>query len=188
MALEEPIQIKNMASFKVLFERYYPAVHLFIRQITGNECRAEEITQNVFIRLWLKRDRIDSDRNLRSFLYLLARHEIADYFRSENTYLNRRVLTEDVRQDGMVQEQVSSSLNVSDIREQVSDAVAKMPAKRQQIFRMSRVEGYSNEEIARRLHISKRTVEGHLNMALKTLRIQLGEFICWVAFVILAVR
>ena len=51
--------------------------------------------------------------------------------------------------------------------------------------RLSRIEGLTNDEIARRLRISKRTVEGHLNAALRTLRVKVGKFVCWFTFFIL---
>ena len=51
--------------------------------------------------------------------------------------------------------------------------------------RLSRIEGLTNDEIARRLRISKRTVEGHLNAALRTLRVKVGKFVCWLTFFIL---
>ena len=53
------------------------------------------------------------------------------------------------------------------------------------VNRLSRIEGLTNDEIARRLRISKRTVEGHLNAALRTLRVKVGKFICWLTFFIL---
>ena len=53
------------------------------------------------------------------------------------------------------------------------------------VNRLSRIEGLTNDEIARRLRISKRTVEGHLNAALRTLRVKVGKFVCWLTFFIL---
>ena len=53
------------------------------------------------------------------------------------------------------------------------------------VNRLSRIEGLTNDAIARRLRISKRTVEGHLNAALRTLRVKVGKFVCWLTFFIL---
>ena len=81
--LIERIRRGDLVSFKAVFERYYGGVHAFTRGVVDNGFHAEEITQNVFIRLWLKREALDPSRNFKAFLYTLARHEIADYFRSE---------------------------------------------------------------------------------------------------------
>ena len=134
--LIERIRRGDLVSFKAVFERYYGGVHAFTRGVVDNGFHAEEITQNVFIRLWLKREALDPSRNFKAFLYTLARHEIADYFRSDR-------------------------------------------------YDRSRIEGLTNDEIARRLRISKRTVEGHLNAALRTLRVKVGKFVCWLTFFIL---
>ena len=81
--LIERIRRGDLVSFKAVFERYYGGVHAFTRGVVDNGFHAEEITQNVFIRLWLKREALDPSRNFKAFLYTLARHEIADYFRSD---------------------------------------------------------------------------------------------------------
>ena len=89
--LIERIRRGDLVSFKAVFERYYGGVHAFTRGVVDNGFHAEEITQNVFIRLWLKREALDPSRNFKAFLYTLARHEIADYFRSDR-YDRRRGL------------------------------------------------------------------------------------------------
>ena len=71
------------------------------------------------------------------------------------------------------------------LRQLVLDEIDRMPAQRREVFRLSRIEGLTNDEIARRLRISKRTVEGHLNAALRTLRVKVGKFVCWLTFFIL---
>ena len=160
--LIERIRRGDLVSFKAMFERYYGGVHAFTRGVVDNGFHAEEITQNVFIRLWLKREALDPSRNFKAFLYTLARHEIADYFRSDR-YDRRRLR----------------------LRQLVLDEIDRMPAQRREVFRLSRIEGLTNDEIARRLRISKRTVEGHLNAALRTLRVKVGKFVCWLTFFIL---
>ena len=137
--LIERIRRGDLVSFKAVFERYYGGVHAFTRGVVDNGFHAEEITQNVFIRLWLKREALDPSRN----------------FKADR------------------------------LRQLVLDEIDRMPAQRREVFRLSRIEGLTNDEIARRLRISKRTVEGHLNAALRTLRVKVGKFVCWLTFFIL---
>lgn len=180
----EQIRRGDLGSFKIVFERYYCAIHAFTRGIVDNDFHAEEITQNVFIRIWLKRASLDPGRSFKSFLYTLTRHEIADYFRSDKYDRHRRRL--DLLHDAEhVQEQFAANYDAERMRQMVLDEVDRMPAQRRQVFRLSRIEGLANDQIAERLRISKRTVEGHLNAALRTLRAKVGKFVCWLAFFIL---
>lgn len=182
--LIEQIRRGELGSFKLLFERYYCAVLAFTRGVVDNDFHAEEITQNVFIRIWLKRASLDADRNFKSFLYTLTRHEIADYFRSDK-YDRRRRRLELLHDAEHVQEQFAANYDAERMRQLVLDEVDRMPAQRREVFRLSRIEGLSNDQIAERLRISKRTVEGHLNAALRTLRAKVGRFVCWLAFFLL---
>lgn len=174
----------DLIPFKTLFERYYYGIYTFTRGVVGNEFHAEEITQNVFIRIWLKRAALDPERNFKAFIYTLTKHEIADYFRSDK-YDRCRSRLELLHDAVHVQEQVAAAYDADRMKQMILDEIDRMPAQRQEVFRLSRIEGLTNDQIALRLQISKRTVEGHLNVALKMLRAKVGKFVCWLTFFIL---
>jgi RNA polymerase sigma-70 factor (ECF subfamily) len=69
----------------------------------------------------------------------------------------------------------ASSIDFNDLENAVNEIVEQLPPKRQKVFRLSRNEGLSNDEIAKRMNIQKKTVENHLNHALKYLREKLNE-------------
>ena len=162
--LIERIRRSDLVSFKAVFERYYGGVHAFTRGVVDNG--------------------FDPSRNFKAFLYTLARHEIADYFRSDR-YDRRRLRLDLLHDAEHVQEQFAAAYDADRLRQLVLDEIDRMPAQRREVFRLSRIEGLTNDEIARRLRISKRTVEGHLNAALRTLRVKVGKFVCWLTFFIL---
>ena len=138
--LIERIRRGDLVSFKAVFERYYGGVHAFTRGVVDNGFHAEEITQNVFIRLWLKREALDPSRNFKAFLYTLARHEIADYFRSDR-YDRRRLRLDLLRDAEHVQEQFAAAYDADRLRQLVLDEIDRMPAQRREVFRLSRIEG-----------------------------------------------
>lgn len=125
--LIERIRRGDLVSFKAVFERYYGGVHAFTRGVVDNGFHAEEITQNVFIRLWLKREALDPSRNFKAFLYTLARHEIADYFRSDR-YDRRRLRLDLLHDAEHVQEQFAAAYDADRLRQLVLDEIDRMPA------------------------------------------------------------
>ena len=123
--LIERIRRGDLVSFKAVFERYYGGVHAFTRGVVDNGFHAEEITQNVFIRLWLKREALDPSRNFKAFLYTLARHEIADYFRSDR-YDRRRLRLDLLHDAEHVQEQFAAAYDADRLRQLVLDEIDKL--------------------------------------------------------------
>ena len=83
-----------------------------------------------------------------------------------------------MREAEHVQDRFAAEYDAERMRQMVLDEIERMPAQRREVFRLSRIEGLANDQIAERLRISKRTVEGHLNKALGTLRSKVGKFVC----------
>lgn len=170
----------DINAFKLLFDRYYPQVRFFTLGIVKDTFVADDIAQNVFIKVWTKRELIDSGRKFNSYLYSITKNEITDYFRSlviSESLDNALYLKDNDHTDEMIE----SAYDLSHIKELVMTEVENMPPQRRTVFIMSRLQGLSNDEIATKLDISKRTVERHLNMALHLLREKLGEFLYWIA-------
>lgn len=172
----------DINAFKLIFDRYYPQVRFFTLGIVKDSFVADDIAQNVFIKVWTKRELIDSGRKFNSYLYSITKNEITDYFRSlviSESLDNALYLKDNDHTDEMIE----SAYDLSHIKELVMTEVENMPPQRRTVFIMSRLQGLSNDEIATKLDISKRTVERHLNMALHILREKLGEFLYWIATV-----
>lgn len=167
----EAIGRDDEQAFESLFLHYFPRIKGFISGILQNEEEAEDISQDIFVSMWQNREKLAGIENLNAYLYRIARNTV---FR----HIERSLLFRDYQQQ-QVDNALFSSTDNGSIEEElyakeleflVSTAVSKMPPQRKQIYRMSRIEGVSNDEIATRLSISKRTVENHLTQALADIR------------------
>ena len=175
----------DRSAFRILFNAYYSRVYRFAERILKDSLYADEVAQAVFVGLWRKREMLDPDRNFENYLYVLSRHAVTDFMR-----LNRRARLaeglESVTDTGLSGDSTDAVAEYHLIQSQIDKIVEGMPEQRRKVYCMSRNEGLSNDEIAERLQISKRTVERHLNLALNTLRKEMSSF-CFILAVISAI-
>lgn len=164
----------DMNSYETLFHRYYPSFFAFAKGMLKDAGAAEDIIQNVFMKIWIHREALDETMSIKNYIYVLSKREIFNYLRAKyNTHV---VLTED-----MVTLESSSPDNelptdYGELREAVQNVINSMPPKRKSIFCLSRFKSLSNQEIADKLGISIRTVEKHIELALRMFKEQLGGF------------
>ncbi len=157
-------------SFDTLFRHYFPKIKAFMAHLIQNEEDAEDLAQDIFIRLWHNRKEAQHIRNLDAYLFKTSRNEVYQHIR-------RNLLFDKYSQEvGHTAGGESEVFNVVDtiyaeeLEETIGKVVAKMPSQRQKIYLMSRKEKKSNAEIAEVLNINKRTVENHLTLALADIR------------------
>ncbi|EKA89237.1 MULTISPECIES: RNA polymerase sigma-70 factor [Bacteroides] len=164
----------NHIAFKTLFVRYYPKVRSFIMGLVKSESETEDLAQEVFLKLWTHRERFREVEVFGTYLYVLTKNTTFNYLRSRQ---NRQ---DDQRADS-VEESTDTTpyeeLVAKDLQLLIDMVVENMPPQRQTIFRLNREAGFTNAEIAEKLQISKKTVENHLNLALKELKNALLLFI-----------
>jgi RNA polymerase sigma-70 factor (ECF subfamily) len=159
-------------AFRSLFETFGPKIHAFAKSYLKNDEDAEELLQDVFLKLWEIRASLDSTKNIKSFLYKICVNQIYDLIRRKNI--------EQAYFDYSGQNYPSSCDNTwhdviyNDMLNNLEILVAAMPEQRQRIFRLSKEEGFSNDEIAVQLNLSKRTVENQLYRAISFLKERFG--------------
>ena len=153
----------DKAAFGVLFDRYYDLLHTFARHIIKDASVAEDIIQNVFVKMWMRKEQVNPELSVRNYLLVATRNELFDYMR-----LRYNMLRSDIN-DAML----DVADGDTDVRERVGfiDSVMRsMPDKRREIFAMRYDRNMTNAEIARVLNLSIRTVEKHVDLAIKQIR------------------
>ena len=152
-------------AFEQLFEHYYPIVLSFANSMLRNKAVTEDLLQNVFMRIWANREKLDENKRLKNYLLVAIRNEVYYHLRSEIKKKH-----EDLHPELMDHSNIEDGISAWETEKNISKTLASMPERRREIFEMSREKKLSNAEIAQRLDISTRTVEKHIENALADFR------------------
>ncbi len=153
-------------AFELVFNAFFGRIKAFIHGYVKSEADAEELAEEVFVGLWTGRERLDPERSLGSYLHTVARNTALNFLRHKyvcDAYAGKIASGEAVPTS-------EEELVAAEIALLVEMTVEKMPAQRREIYRLSRVEGLKNDEIADRLSTTKRNVESQLSLALRDIR------------------
>ena len=157
----------NVAAFERLFFRYQPRLVNFLIGLTHDKEASRDMAQDLFCSLWKDREKLKNVRSFSSYLFQMARFTVYDYF---DRLIVSEKYTNEYLQEASPAESEEEALFVRELQSIINRTVDQMSPQRSKSYRMSREEGLSNDEIAMRLDISKRTVENHLTAALAILR------------------
>ena len=156
----------DMGAFAEIYRRYAPGMRRFVAGLVKDRAKAEDIVQNIFMRLMTTRPVFDNAAAFKNWLFVCARNEVVSTLRSKWESKVEKVEVFPERVSEGIQPEATLSL--------LDSILAKMPPKRSEVFRMSKLEGLSVEEIAARMGISVRTVQKHLEIASKEVRSHLN--------------
>lgn len=166
--MNEVLSIKNgsVKSFEQAYHLWSEKIYAFIFRKCRSEEIADEVVQQVFVRLWEKRANLSEEYPLHVQLFRISRTVFIDELRKAASA--RRYLDQ-------LQQQQTKSFTENNFEDKealnlVYKAIESMPAVRRQVFLMSREQHLSHQQIAEKLGISPKTVENHIGLALKYLR------------------
>lgn len=149
-----------------MFIACFPKVKCYIHQLVRDENEAEELAQDVFVRLWSTHHAIRTDQSFDAYLFRMAHNAAYNYLKHKMVRDNYQATAPPPEFATTPEEH----LYAKEISLLIEMTVNQMPEQRKRIFCMSRTEGCSNEDIARELQITKKTVENQLSLALAELR------------------
>jgi RNA polymerase sigma-70 factor, Bacteroides expansion family 1 len=172
--LIEELTEGNQEAFRTVFKAAYPQVRAFSKGFTKNDADADDIAQQVFIKLWTKRAILANVRNFETYLYTITKNTVLNHMASQKAFM---VDISDVRNLSTENTSPLEQIEASDLQLLIDMTVENMPPQRQAVYKLSRVEGLSNDQIAEKLGLQKKTVENHLNLALGEIRKVLKMFI-----------
>lgn len=159
----------NMVAFYQLYERYSRRLYGFVLRYIKREQDAEEIVQDVFIKIWEARHKIDVYSSFESFLFTIAYNATISLFRkraSEEKYLEHLKLLQQVK----AAPDLNDEIRFNELNEIVQTLLDELTPRQKEIFQLSREEGFTHEEIAKKLGISVLTVKKHITNTLVFLK------------------
>ena len=178
MAKIDPVVVRIKAgdteAYRQLFREYYPSVLAFVNGFVKDRSAAEDISQDIFIKVWIYRMSMDPEKPVRSYLFLIAKRHITNWFR-KNQIIQNLVAEVPGHELEKLEDITAENDGIEELRLMAGKVVTTMPFKRRQVFMLSKREGLSAEEIGMRLGISPRTVNKHIQLALRHIRSEIKK-------------
>lgn len=149
-------------AFKDLYGHYFPIVQRYVTLFEPTRVYLDELTQDIFIKIWEKRDKLPGVESFRSYLFLMTRNTIFNYFRSRKVQQRTRELGEPEELNGDRGNEPENTLLYKQLYKIAVEAIEKLPEGRRKILKMSIDRGLSLDEIAAELNISRSGVKKQL--------------------------
>jgi RNA polymerase sigma-70 factor, ECF subfamily len=159
----------DMVAFYQLYERYSRRLYGFVIRYMKLEADAEEIVQEVFIKIWESRNKIDVYSTFDSFLFTIAYNAMISQFRkrtNEKKYLEHLKSLQQVE----TATDLNDEIHYNELNKKVQALLNELTPRQKEIFQLSREEGLTHEEIAIKLDISVNTVKKHITNTLAFLK------------------
>jgi RNA polymerase sigma-70 factor (ECF subfamily) len=173
VSLVESLIKGDEKAFTYLIEKHHHELCVYANSFTKDIYIAEDIVQNVFIRIWEKRNRLNASHSLLSFLYKSVYNEFIDQYRkNQSLFTLEKIYFETL--NIVIDEEDTETFNRT--LELVNIEIQNLPPKCKEIFILSKKEGLTNVEIANYLKISIKTVEAQISNAFAALRSAMKKY------------
>lgn len=167
------LQMGNERAFNFIFIEYYKPLSQFSYSFIKDQDKAESLVQEVFIKIWEKRESLAHIDNLLSYMMVMVRNLSHDYLRKEKVNLK---FYQKIRREESINT-TEEELSKNEFEENLVKSVLKLPERCRIAFELSRFDSLTNKEIAENMQISVKGVEALIGRSLKILRIELEDFL-----------
>lgn len=157
--------------FQSVYKTYYSRLCVFAYGFLQNENDAEEIVQNVIMKLWEQKDKINEIENMQAYLFRSVKNQCLNFIKRNK--LADVYKTEAWKELKELEEQTMSNTQPEDNEQQIKqlkEAIETLPERCQEVLKMSKFEGLKNKEIADELQISLKAVEANISRAFTLIR------------------
>lgn len=158
----------NEQAFEKIYRLYSSRLYGNLLKLVKSETEAQEILQDVFLKIWDNRQNIDIEKSFRSYLFKIAENKVVDFF--------RKVARDKKREAELISLATNEYVPVEELLQSdektalLQKAIYSLPPQRQQVFRLCKLEGKSYKEVSEQLGISVSTISDHIVKATKSIR------------------
>lgn len=180
MALSEKEQVMELRNgselvFETIFKDYYERLCNYANTYINDINESEEMVQGTFMILWEKHEIIDIHTSLKSYLYRSVHNNCINHIRHQQ--VRREHSEEYLHYADIEYEQAADDIIGKELEKKINSTIESLPQQCRTAFKLSRFENLTYNEIAEKMGVSVKTIENHMIKALKTLRIELKEYL-----------
>ena len=163
----------SQQAFEELYIRYEQKLINFCKRSLNDESKAEDITHDVFLQVFQTSEVLDSGKSFFGYLKTIAKNRVLYEFRQSDIHL--RYVNKPVMHGNDVTNQTEDLIIDNDYEKLLNEIIKRLTPQQKEVFRLSRIEGLTYNEIADLLQISLRTVKKHASLALERIKKQLTK-------------
>lgn len=169
------------ATFEQVYRHFLRPLHVYAINMLKDEDEAEGSVQNVFLKLWERRQTLSFSGSIQAYLYGAVYNECLNKLRHRQVKANHQQYVTHLMKDN---NETSAGIELLDLKEKLQQALNELPEGCRTIFQLSRFEELKYQEIADRLSISIKTVEAQMGKALRILRVKLVDYLPLLAWLL----
>ncbi|QBQ41581.1 RNA polymerase sigma-70 factor [Sphingobacterium psychroaquaticum] len=162
------LQQDNEGALRPLYENHVKALHYFILRISKSKALAEDVVQDVFVKLWENRAQIDPDQPFKTYLYTIAKRHLLNLLK--RVQHETQILDEIRKYTPAVEATTDLQLDYAESNHLVQEAIEKLPPQCKAVFIRCKVQGMTYKNVALELGIAEGTVHAQMVKALRIIK------------------
>ena len=167
----------DQLAFQELFRHFFPGLLSFAEAYMKNRVFAEEVVEDVFIKLWENRKTLPAIRNLNYYLYVAVKHAAINYL-EKNRRQPALFSIDQLEESVLCFRQTPEDLLISEeLLKEITSIINSLPPQCRLIFRLVKEEGLKYREVAELLNVSAKTVENQMSIAFHKLSVRAGHLV-----------
>ncbi len=167
------LQEGNVQAFDLLYDKYSKLIHFKLLKLVHDKDIAQELHQDVFLRVWEHRTRIDETQFFKGWLLTITKNIVIDFYRKVS--LNVKLQEHIIQTATELYDPVSDHINLLETSEWLNEIIDKLPEQRKKVFIQCKLNGRSYEEVAKEFGIGIGTVKDHMAKAMRLLKQDLAN-------------